>query len=169
MSDLIHATCPSKVGQLCSALVFVWFLFMLSLAAVSGGYSLVVVLWLLLLRITGSTAWAWGVGAHGLSCLRHVESSQTTDRIRVPCIGMQILNHWTTREALCIVFTLGTRLVKPLLFWMLPIATAEGKVIYGGSQSVQKVTYIIFSHISLTKVSHTTKTSPRRSSKCSET
>ena len=107
-----------------------WFLFMLSLAAVSGGYSLVVVLWLLLLRITGSTAWAWGVGAHRLSCLRHVESSQTTDRIRVPCIGMQILNHWTTREALCIVFTLGTRLVKPLLFWMLPIATAEGKVIW---------------------------------------
>ena len=30
---------------------------------------------------------------------RHVESSQTRDWTRDPCIGRQILNHWTTREA----------------------------------------------------------------------
>ena len=29
-----------------------------------------------------------------------VESSQTRDRTRVPCIGGRILNHWTTREIL---------------------------------------------------------------------
>ena len=36
----------------------------------------------------------------GLVAPRHVESSQTRDQIRVPCIGRQILNHWTTREVL---------------------------------------------------------------------
>ena len=30
---------------------------------------------------------------------RHVGSSQTRDRTRVPCIGRQILNHCATREA----------------------------------------------------------------------
>ena len=29
-----------------------------------------------------------------------VESSQTGDQTRVPCIGGRILNHWTTREIL---------------------------------------------------------------------
>jgi len=33
---------------------------------------------------------------------RHVGSSQTRDQTRVPCIGRQILNHWTTREVLAI-------------------------------------------------------------------
>ena len=28
----------------------------------------------------------------------YVESSQTSDRTWVPCIGRQILNHWTVRE-----------------------------------------------------------------------
>ena len=39
---------------------------------------------------------------------RHVESSQTRARTRVPCIGRQILNHCTTREApdyTCFVFS----------------------------------------------------------------
>ena len=35
----------------------------------------------------------------GLVALRHVGSSQTRARIRVPCIGRRILNHCTTREA----------------------------------------------------------------------
>ena len=35
---------------------------------------------------------------HRLSCLWHVESSQTRDRICVHCIGRRILNHWTSRE-----------------------------------------------------------------------
>ena len=35
----------------------------------------------------------------GLVAPRHVGSSQTRARTRVPCIGRQILNHWATREA----------------------------------------------------------------------
>ena len=35
----------------------------------------------------------------GLAALRHVGSSQTRARTRVPCIGRQILNHCATREA----------------------------------------------------------------------
>ena len=38
------------------------------------------------------------VVAHELSCSRHVGSSQTKARTRVPCIGRQILNHCATRE-----------------------------------------------------------------------
>ena len=33
----------------------------------------------------------------GLVALQHVESFWTRDRTCVPCIGRQILNHWTTR------------------------------------------------------------------------
>ena len=36
----------------------------------------------------------------GLAALRHVGSSRTKTRTRVPCIGRLILNHCTTREAL---------------------------------------------------------------------
>ena len=36
----------------------------------------------------------------GLAAPRHVGFSQTRTRTRVPCIGRQILNHCTTREAL---------------------------------------------------------------------
>ena len=36
----------------------------------------------------------------GLVAPRHVGSSQTRARTRVPCIGRQILNHRATREAL---------------------------------------------------------------------
>lgn len=43
------------------------------------------------------------VGAHsvvlsGLSCSRHVGSSQTWGQTLVPCIGRRILNHWTARQ-----------------------------------------------------------------------
>ena len=41
----------------------------------------------------------------GLAAPRHVGSSQTRARTRVPCIGRQILNHCTTREALNTFFT----------------------------------------------------------------
>ena len=51
---------------------------------------------------------AWALGAQasvvvrhvGLVALRHVGSSRTRGRTRVPCIGRQILNHCATREAL---------------------------------------------------------------------
>ena len=35
----------------------------------------------------------------GLAAPRHVGSSQTRTRTRVPCIGRQILNHYATRKA----------------------------------------------------------------------
>ena len=41
--------------------------------------------------------WLW---LRGLVAPRHVGSSQTRARNRVPCIGRQILNHFATREAL---------------------------------------------------------------------
>ena len=40
----------------------------------------------------------------GLVAPRHVGSSQTRARTRVPCIGRQILNHCATREAHCKLF-----------------------------------------------------------------
>ena len=40
----------------------------------------------------------------GLVAPRHVGSSQTRDRAHVPCIGRQILNQCTTREAPIIIF-----------------------------------------------------------------
>ena len=44
-------------------------------------------------------------GTRGLVASWHVESSQTRDGTGVPCIGRQILKHWTTREVLgCNVF-----------------------------------------------------------------
>ena len=41
----------------------------------------------------------------GLVAPRHVGSSQTRARTRVPCIGRQILNHCTTREAPPLLFS----------------------------------------------------------------
>ena len=76
----------------------------LSLAAVSGDYSLDVSaclpsMWLPLLQSTGSRA-------HGLQelwltdlvAVRHMDSSQAKDQTRVPCIGRHIPNHWTAKE-----------------------------------------------------------------------
>ena len=40
----------------------------------------------------------------GPVALRHVGSSQTRARTRVPCISRQILNHCATREALMLIF-----------------------------------------------------------------
>ena len=45
-------------------------------------------------------------GSRTLVAPRHVGSSQTRARTRVPCIGRQILNHCTTREALEGIFNL---------------------------------------------------------------
>ena len=64
--------------------------------------------WLLLLWSTGSVVVAHGlqnvgsvVVVHGLVAPRHVGSSGTRARTRVPCIGRRILNHCATREAQC--------------------------------------------------------------------
>ena len=64
----------------------------LSLVMASGGYIFTAVASLVVADFL--------VLAHRLSCLWHVESSQTRDWIRVPCVGRQILIHLTTREVL---------------------------------------------------------------------
>ena len=78
------------------------------------------------LRRVGATLHrgAWACHYRGLSCCgakapdaqaqqlwltgpaapRHVGSSQTRARTRVPCIGRQTLNHCATREAQCVPF-----------------------------------------------------------------
>ena len=84
----------------------------LSLAVASGGYSSLwcagfSLRWLLLLQSTGSrlvgfsscSTWAQWLWRTGLVALRHVGSSWTRARTRVPFIGRQILNHCATREA----------------------------------------------------------------------
>ena len=39
--------------------------------------------------------WLWHTG---LVAPRHMGSSQTKDRTRVPCIDRQIRSHWTTKD-----------------------------------------------------------------------
>ena len=95
----------------------------LSLVAVSGGYSSLrcadfSLRWLLLLQsmgsrrvgfsscgtrdqqlwLTGSRAQAQQLWHTGFVAPRHVGSSWTRARTRVPCIGRRILNHCATRE-----------------------------------------------------------------------
>ena len=76
-----------------------------SLAAVSGGYSLVSVCGLLI--PVASFAVEHRLWVHGLQQLCyegfdapwHVESFQSRDRPQIPCTGKWILNHYTTGEA----------------------------------------------------------------------
>ena len=68
----------------------------LSLVAVSGGYFLFVMAFLVAehgLQGVQAQEWRTGLVASG-----HVESSQSRDQTCVACISRQILNHWTTRE-----------------------------------------------------------------------
>ena len=53
----------------------------------------------------------------GLVAPRHVGSSQTGARTRVPCIGRQTLNHWATREDLDNLFNM----VSYSIFYLLDI------------------------------------------------
>ena len=82
----------------------------LPLAAASGGHSSSRCAGLslsrpLLLWSTGSRRAGSVVVAHGpIVAPRHVGSSQTRARTRVPCIGRQIPNHRATREAQYIIF-----------------------------------------------------------------
>ena len=46
----------------------------------------------------GSQTLACRLECTGLAASRHVGSYQTGDRTHVPCIGRQILNHWTTGD-----------------------------------------------------------------------
>ena len=65
--------------------------------------------WTQQLWLTGSRAQAQQLWRTGLVAPRHVGSSQTRARTRVPCIGRRILNHCASREALqmCLTFSTG--------------------------------------------------------------
>ena len=96
-----------------SLLLFAGFLYCSeAVATLSCGAQSFSLQWLLLMQSTGS-------GHSGFSCcssqapecwlvavvpgfitLRHVGSSCIRDQTGVPCTARQILNHWTTREAL---------------------------------------------------------------------
>ena len=85
----------------------------LSLVVASRGYSSLQcagfsLQWLLLLRSMGfwhagfssCGTWTQQLWRMGLVAPRHVGSSRTRARTRVPCIGRQILNHCATRKVL---------------------------------------------------------------------
>ena len=119
----------------------------LSLVVASGGYSSLQctgfsLRWLLLLRstgfrrlgfsgcgsraqqlwLTGSRPQAQQLWCMGLVDLRHVGSSQTRDRTRVPCIGRRVLNHCATREVPPIFLGFAFMLYQPpLLLTPFPI------------------------------------------------
>ena len=62
----------------------------------------------------------------GLVAPRHVGSSQTRARTRVPCIGRQILNHCATREALSWILINRTLLIVwPVHVYLLPVTSAS--------------------------------------------
>ena len=104
----------SSCGELCSSLLCTGFWLQ----------------WRLLLQSTGSRVcrlqWLWHTAQElhhtGLVALRHVESSQIRDRTPVPCTGVWILNHWTTREVLIIAFVpvvkISTQWRKQIVFKM---------------------------------------------------
>ena len=54
----------------------------------------------------------------GPAAPRHVGSSQTRARTRVPCIGRQTLNHCATREALFCLFLIGLFVFSLMLSYM---------------------------------------------------
>ena len=70
----------------------------------------------------------------GLVALRHVGSSQTRARTRVPCIGKRVLNHCATGEALYNSFKIYIDILDIMkslwpLFWSLENIVSER---YGG-------------------------------------
>ena len=98
----------------------------ISLVVASGGHSSLQCMgpslwWLLLLQRTGSRrvslssrgTWAQQLWLMGLVAPRHVGSSQTRARTRVPCIGRRTPNHCVTREAP--IYILNLFLLKGIL------------------------------------------------------
>ena len=62
--------------------------------------------------------WHSGFSSCGTQAyLEHVRASQTRDQIRVPCIGRQILNHWTLREAPSFLLSWPTAPFSLLVAW----------------------------------------------------
>ena len=70
--------------------------------------------WLLLLQSMGSRVQAQELWCTGLVAPRHVGSSRTRARTRVPCIGRWILNHCATKEAPAMMSFVSTNPVLPV-------------------------------------------------------
>ena len=90
-----------------------------SLVAASGGYS-PVTLHRLLTAVASFAAedrlwdvWVQQEQHMGLVAPGHVGSSQTWGRTRVPCLGRQILNHWTRGKSQDELFGLLSSLLYP--------------------------------------------------------
>ena len=80
----------------------------LSLVAASGGHSSSRCAGSLVAEHRLQTRRLSNCGSRGLVAPRHVGSSQTRARTRVPCIGRQILNHCATREAPSLPFLMSS-------------------------------------------------------------
>ena len=65
-------------------------------------------LWLPWLQSMGSRLWAQWLWYTGLVAPLHVGSSWIRDWTHVPCIGRQILSHWTTREVHAVLRYMGS-------------------------------------------------------------
>ena len=80
--------------------------------------------------------WLQELRPTSLADLWHVGSSWSRDRTHVPCIGRQILNHWTTRwvhkilnfKQLCFKIFPGTSLVVQWLRLCTPNARGQGLI-----------------------------------------
>ena len=71
--------------------------------------------WPLLLWSVGSRAQAQEVQHSDWAALRHAGSSQMRDQISVPDMAGWILSPWTTREAQCPLFKVGT---ENIAYWI---------------------------------------------------
>ena len=86
----------------------------------------------------------------GSAAPRHVRSSRTRDRARVPCIDRSILNRWATREVLTFLYSLG---FSPSLFRFLEKELYPCCLWFSTSSDVSGNSNLILSHRS-------TETSP---------
>ena len=87
----------------------------------------------------------------GLVGLRHVGSSQTRARTRVPCIGRQILNHCTTGEAPKYYLLIGPcvgELIKTAYKVLFSIVDGNGKwYVLGELGNVMDGRFVFLRHL----------------------
>ena len=95
----------------------------------------------------------------GLVALRHVGSSQTRARTRVPCISRQTLNHCTTREAPGIGFDddddvyLAYNIYNVFIIYFISLNKKNTwqKVKYSKSKAQKTRVYFVYGHTQIGK------------------